>query len=342
MEIPASGSTEAGGTLTEASSGSTTESTDVGAVDEPETFAELLGYDLDDPDAAKARAAADRRRFEEMIARCMAEQGFEYVPAIRPARASGVAFDEEEFARERGFGITTWFGQEDSSRSDEDEWVDPNEAIIAAMSESEQDAYRDARYGSFDEQGVDPDTGEPIFDDTGGGCHDLAIDEVYGFQNEARETLGPALDEVFQRVLADPRFQEAERAWSVCMADRGYIYAGVMQMYEDIYEDFEQRLEEITGPDGGFVINPFKGLTEDETEALSEDEMDDLFEQAEAEALANIDQEALAALQQEERDLATADYECRQDLTEMTEELQREYEGRFIRENPDLLDELSR
>lgn len=341
MGSPVEGGSEDRRTINDASGGPTTETSDVEAEDELATFAELLGYDLDDPDAARARAAADHRRFEESVARCMAEQGFEYVPAIRPARTSGVALDEGEFARERGFGITTWYGQEDQSGPDEDEWVNPNEGIVAAMSESERDSYHDALYGSYDEQATDPGTGEQIFYESSGGCSDQANDEVYGFRDQVWETLGPAHDEVFQRVLADPRFQEAEQAWSACMADRGYAYDGVKQMAEHVNEDFERRLAEITGPADGF-INPFKELTEEETGALSEDERNDLIEQAEDEVLANMDQEALAALQQEERDLATANFECGQDLTERTEELQREYEGQFIRENPDLLDELSR
>ena len=336
-EVLEGGGAEEGETVTEATTGLAADTAGVEAVDEPETFAELLGYDTDDPDAAQASAAADHRRFEEMIARCMADQGFEYVPAIRPVGGSRPVLDEEEFARERGFGITTWYGQETMSESDEDEWVDPNTAIFVAMSESERYAYEDALWG-LDEQGTDPDTGEQIIDDSDGGCRGQAYDEVYGFPDEVWQSLGPARDEVFQRVLADPRYLEADRVWSECMADRGYTYAGVKQMSEGIYEDFESRLDEITSP-GGF-INPYKELTADEVAALSEDERNDLIEQAEAEAMANIDQEALSALQQEERDLAVANFECGQKLIEVTEELEREYEGRFIRENREMIDEL--
>ncbi len=336
-EVLEGGGAEAGETVTEATTGLAADTTGVEAVDEPETFAELLGYDTDDPDAAQVRAAADHRRFEEMVARCMADQGFEYVPAIRPVGGSRPVLDEEEFARERGFGITTWYGQETMSEPDEDEWVNPNEAVVAAMSESERYAYDDALYG-LGEQRTDPDTGEQIFDESDGGCRGQSYDEVYGFRDEVSRRLGPARDEVFQRVLADSRFLEADRVWSECMADRGYTYAGVMQMSEGIFEDFEGRLDEITSP-GGFV-NPFEELTADEVAALSEDERNDLIEQAEAEAMAKIDQEALAALQQEERDLAVATLECGQKLIEVTEELEREYEGRFIRENSELIDEL--
>ena len=60
---------------------------------EPETLAEYLGYDFNDPEAAAARAMEDERRIEEMIARCMAQEGFEYIPAVRPADSARFAFD---------------------------------------------------------------------------------------------------------------------------------------------------------------------------------------------------------------------------------------------------------
>ena len=82
--------------------------------EEPETLSDYLGYDFDDPEAAAARAMEDQRRVEESIARCMAQEGFEYIPAVRPASSSQFAFDQEEYAREQGFGITTWYGREDS------------------------------------------------------------------------------------------------------------------------------------------------------------------------------------------------------------------------------------
>ena len=46
------------------------------------------------------------------------------------------------------------------------------------------------------------------------------------------------------------------------------------------------------------------------------------------------------ALQQEERNLAVADYECAQDIRGVVEEIQQEYERRFISENRDLLEQL--
>ncbi|MDE0169772.1 MAG: hypothetical protein OXS29_09680 [bacterium] len=317
--------------------------------DEPETLGDYLGYDFDDPEAAAARAMEDQRRVEESIARCMAQEGFEYIPAVRPVSSSRFAFDQEEFAREQGFGITTWYGREDSFLSQEqDDWEDPNRAIVDSLSESERDAYDEVLHGTFDESAfgeVDPETGEPAFPDDpfGGGCQGQAYEEVYGAQEEMWEKLGPELEEMWQRVQADPRFKEADREWVECMADKGYSYDGIDSLYEDVYEDFQRRLDEITGGADPFT-DPFEGWTEEEIDAFfeerSEEEIEDFFAQVGRQETDEVDQDALAALQQEEIDLAVAAFECQEALMDAYEELQREYEGHFIRENRDILEEL--
>lgn len=335
------------GAATEAPTESTETEPDEG---EPETLADYLGYDFDDPEASAARAMEDERRVQELIAGCMAQEGFEYVPAVRPVTSSQVAFDQEEYAREQGFGITTWYGREERLLGQEqDDWEDPNRAIVESLTESEREAYYDVLHGPSDESAfagdLDPETGEPVFPDDpfGEGCQGQAYAEVYGVQMEIFEKLGPELEELWQRVLADPRFQEVDRQWAGCMADRGYSYDSLDQLYEEVFEDFQRRLDEIVGEDGGFS-DPFEGWTQEEIDAFfeerSEDEIDDFFAQAGRQGRDEIDQDALAALQQEERDLAVAAFECQEPLMDTYEELRREFEGRFVRENRDVLEEL--
>lgn len=348
-EAEEGGAAEAGGTVTEAPVESATETTEAGSQEEePKTLAEYLGYDFDDPDAAAAQAMENERRVQEMIARCMAQEGFEYIPAVRPISSSNFAFDQEEFAREQGFGITTWYGQEDPFGFEEDDWVDPNAAIVEALSESEREAYYEVLRGRFDEFGsgeVDPETGEPvpIEDPFGRGCQGQAYEEIYGAQTEVWEQLGPELEEMTQRVFADPRFQEANKGWAACMADHGYPYDSIEQLYVEVNEDFQRRLDEIIGTSGGFA-DPFEGWTQEEIDAFmaekSDEEISDFFEQARQQGMEDIDQDALAALQQEERDLAVAAFECQEALMDSLEELRQEYEGRFIRENRDVLEQL--
>lgn len=301
---------------------------------QPETLAEYLGFDLDDPDAMAAQANEMERRVQESIARCMAQEGFEYIPAIDPGSTAvftpGASFEQEEYARERGFGITTWYGREETNRAPEDGWVDPNNDIVGAMSESESGAYYEALYGYSTELSEGADES---------GCQGRAYGEVYGQLDRIFEELSPMLDEMYQRFLADPRYQDAAGEWSGCMSDRGYTYESPEAMFDDVYIDFGSRLDEITGSS-----DPFEGWTQEQRETFyeenSDEEIQDFFEQSRAEARAAVDQEKVAALQQEEIDLAVAHFECSESFQETVSELQQEYEAEFVGKNRSLLDQL--
>lgn len=310
--------------------------------DEPESLSDYLGFDIDDPDAAAVQFEESERRAQELIALCMAAEGFEYVP-VDPAGSGSVqaSFQDgsEEYAREYGFGITTWYGREESD-GQESGPADPNEAIRAAMSESEQGAYTEALYGppATDDEGAEAlDDPEQVF---GAGCQGEAYREVQGRLIRMFQLLGPALEDLTERMDADPRVAEASGGWSACMADRGYRYENQNELYELVFQDFSSRLDEIIGPDRGFV-NPFEGWTAEEVETFmaenSEQEIEDFTEQARSEARAGVDQEAVAALQQEERDLAVANVECGRELQDVYQEVWSEYEQGFIEENREQL-----
>ena len=318
---------------------------DEGVETEPETLEDFLGFSFDDPEANAAFAADMERRVQESIALCMAQEGFEYIPAVRPQDSGFFALDEEEYARERGFGITTWFAEEELFASGDEEWVDPNGEIVASLSESERNAYHEVLYGE-DPFGEPDGSGEveSLGDLWGSGCNGKAYEEVYGAMNRVFTELGPQMEELNQRVEADPRFREAEEMWAGCMADRGFPYDTREAMFEQVNEEFSRRLEEIVGTEGA-AFDPFSGTSEEEVEEFfaeerSEEEVADFFDQARQEAMAGIDQEALAALQQEERDIAVASFECAEELNDTVLEVFREYEADFVRENRDVLERL--
>lgn len=342
------GSAAGGAQAAAEAGGAPAETTAAAPEEQPETLGEYLGYEFDDPDAAAAQDEENRRRIEEKVARCMAGEGFEYVPAIRPVSSSNYeAYDGEQYAREEGFGITTWYGREISSSVEFDSWVDPNTAIVESMSDSERTAYYEALNGApteWAEAAEIESSGQPVVGDTyGGGCFGQAYREVYGKQDEIWAQISPKLEETRQRFEADPRYQQADEGWKGCMADRGHQYDSIEQMYDEIYVDFEARLDAIVGAGGGWG-DPFEGWTDEQIETFyiekSEEEVEAFFEQAQSEAQANIDQEALAALQQEERDLAVVSYQCSQEMRETIEELRQEYESRFIRDNREFLEQI--
>ena len=317
--------------------------------DEPESLADYLGPGLGfgaDPEEQQAYYARQEQRVQELIAECMVQEGFEYIPAVRPIPDGAFGdFASEEFARERGFGITTSFGDEGALFGLDDDWTDPNQAIVEALSDSEREAYYETLHQPPEPTGTEtnPDTGEEVevYDNGfGGGCSGQAFEEVYAFSDleDIYEQLD--LESMYERLEADPRVQAMTADWSQCMSSRGYDYEDPEAMYESVYTEFQARLEEITGQAGGFV-DPFLGLSEEEIEEFmadkSPEEMQDLFVQAQREAASLVDQDALAALQDEERDLAVANAECSAEMQQWIEELLREYEAELINDNRALL-----
>jgi hypothetical protein len=323
-------------------------STTTAAGTEPESIAAFFGFPTgDDPEAAQAFYQAQETRIQEMIRTCMAEQGFEYIPAVYPQPdIATMEFDQIEYARTQGFGITTWYGNEEQFSGPEVDWVDPNQALIEAMSESEMEAYYEALHGPPMERETSSD-GETLVTMSGSGfgsgCYGEASEEVYGNQNQVYEVMSAELEDMYARVQADPRIAEANSTWAGCMSERGFSYESTEQMYTEVYEDFQQRFDAIVGPNGGYV-DPMEGWTDAERETFftekSQEEIEAFFAAAQNEAEQDIDQEALAELQQEEKDLAVANAECSADMNDLYTELYKEYETQFITDHRARLEEI--
>jgi hypothetical protein len=345
-----------GGSGVDPTTGESTEESTSAESSDGETMADFFGYGTEDPEAAEAEYREQEARIQEAIRQCMAEAGFEYQPILPPDSAFmvGEEWDEEEYVRAQGFGITTWYGNEEEFAGVEEEWIDPNQEMLEAMSESEATAWNEALYGTQEENEalmeteVDPETGEEFQTMTGygPGCNGEAYEAEYGDMAGSEELwaeIQPAMDEMYQQVEADPRIVELNEEWAACMAEKGYEYESMTAMQEEVYTDFQERFDAIVGPNDGFA-DPFAGWTEEEINAFFEEktqeEVDAFFAAAEEEAQQNVDMEAIAALQQEEIDLAVADYECRGDYWETYQEVSEEYEVDFVAENRAVLEQI--
>ncbi len=310
------------------------------------SLAAFLGWDTsDDPAAAEAESRRQQMDIEESIRLCMAEQGFEYSPVL-PPEGSFATFDPDDEADRvatEGFGITTWYGNEEMNAGVE--WDDPNQDRVETMTPAEQDAYWAALHGDQSELDqeveIDPETGEEMYVSSGfgGGCQGGAYEEAYGDQEateELWEQLEPALEALNARMEADPRIVELNAEWAACMTEAGYTYESRNAMYDDIYESFQTRLDEIMGPDS----DPLAGMTEDELNAFFElpaDEQAAIYD----ERMADItDQPALQELQQEEIALAVADNACGEGFYDAYIEVSEEYEAELIAGNRDILEQI--
>jgi len=336
------------------------ETTEAGAeeVNGEESMADFFGYGAEDPEAAEVEYREQEARIQEAIRLCMVEVGFEYQPMLPPEGSFGFVddTDEEERVRTQGFGITTWYGNEETTATTAvgEEWVDPNQEMLDAMSDSEREAWYAALYGTEEEQmegsqtEVDPETGEEytVMEGHGAGCQGEAYEAEYGDQSASQELweeLNPAMEAMYEQVQADPRLIELDQEWSGCMAEAGFEYESPSAMGEAIYQDLQTRFDAIVGPNGGYA-DPMEGWTSEEIDAFfaekTQEEIEAFFKEAEQSSQDNVDMEALAALQQEEIDLAVADFECRGDYYEVYQEVAEDYEADFIADNREILEQI--
>src|SRR5690625_3916182 len=172
-----------------------------------------------------------QRRVEDLVAACMAEQGFDYTPALRSGSVS-VSFEDDDWGNEEwtaqyGYGVTTdpWADE----MPIEDEWTDPNEDYVMSMSESEQEAYYAALHGEpieIDEEDWEAEPQEYNWEDA--GCYGAAQHEVYEeegtayWDDPAFAEFFEAANTLYEDAMRDPRVAEVNAEWAECMADADF------------------------------------------------------------------------------------------------------------------------
>lgn len=275
------------------------------------------GADRFDP----AQFQREGRAHEEAIARCMAAEGFEYVPhvldlqwtvveggatpgpalaVLHPGGGQPPDLPPDEFAAQYGYGLSTREPQEEELAD-----VDPNAAIVDAMSVAERVAYYQALLGA--EQSLDGQ-GRPNAEMVGDpeSCWEQAATEVWG-DRDAMVTTDPVLaafaplleqiGAIEDRVAADPRMVAADEAWSACMADAGFPgYTDLNSPQTDVAE----RAREVMGS----AFDP---------------------------TLADPDE--LAELQRFEIAIAVADHACRAGYGETYQQVRYDIEAQFVEQH---------
>ncbi len=210
---------------------------------------------------------------ESMVAECMAEAGFEYVPVdVTAVLEVGIwmradpSMSREDFKTQWGYGIST--------RTDyparELGLGDQNIRIYESLSESEKVAYDRTLFGDDANATFAITLDDEDFTGTG-GCTKKAVDEVFPPEMLTSTFINPK-DVLIE---GDPRVIAAEEAWMDCMSEDGYEY----EDQDDIIEEYEERYDE-------------------------------LLDGRDPEELSGADLEALEELQAEEIAVALKDLEC--------------------------------
>ena len=213
-------------------------------------------------------------KVENIIGKCMARAGFEYVPvdvktvelAQQYVRADPDVSRHDYHAR-WGYGETTRF--DDPVRS---VGLGPqNRRIFNSLSAAAQDAYNRTLYGENPEMTFVWTFDEEDFSQTG-GCTRKGIAAAF----TKNQLLGTYVNPKDVLVESDPRIVEAVARWTECMRQAGY----------DGYEDQDEIMEELG------------------------DRLDELLNGADPTQLTGDRLRALKRLQQEEIDASMADLAC--------------------------------
>lgn len=224
---------------------------------------------------------------ENLVAECMVDAGFEYVPQDVSSSLTIVDTDDledqntEEWVTKNGYGMYS-DGETDEGDQDEeepvDEWVDPNADYVASLSESAQAAFNEALNGPdvwADMTDEEMETYVWTWED--GGCYGWASNEVYPDAtgtNAEFEPLFEAMNTMYEAQLNDPEIKKLQSEWSSCMADAGYpglatpddAQNAVMDKYNALWED----LGEPENPDDPDAVWP-EPSTEDRKAAKQND-----------------------------------------------------------------------
>ena len=183
---------------------------------------------------------------QALIAKCMTDAGFEYVPVdvktIEAAQArvrTDPGLTRRSFKEKWGLAVTTRF-----DNPVRDTGLGPNLKIWKSLPEADGEAYAHTLWGddptdpladfvfSFDEED---------FSSTG-GCTRQAVAQVF----TPAQLKGSYVNPKDVLVESDPRIIEAEDKWTKCMRAAGYDYEDDQ---DEIIEEYEKRLEDLVGDD---------------------------------------------------------------------------------------------
>jgi hypothetical protein len=182
-------------------------------------------------------------KVQGLIADCMAEAGFEYIPASvqqvalaqANVRKQGSNLAKKEYKEKWGYDVTTRY----ENKVKKIELGSRNLRYIEGLSEADKIAYERTLYGD------DPNsTFAFTFDEedfsTTGGCTRKAVEQVFTRQQLSANYEHPK-DVLIE---ADPRVVEANANWVACMQAHGYD--GYLDQ-DEIIEEFEERFDALVG-----------------------------------------------------------------------------------------------
>ena len=220
------------------------------------------------PEEQQAYWNEQQRKTEELVAKCMTEQGFEYFPnnpqVDTPIPVEGDTEnmwrpDDRDWVEKYGYGAINnpWQEQGDPTVEplpDPEATAppNPNDDYVNSLSEAEQQAYYEALYGKQ----VEPAPGEePTYDWRNQGCYGAAQHEVNGespWEMAENKAIIEAIQKFYEGLQNLPELAKLNGEWAACMTEAGFsgfrkqedaaqsIYDLQQKYYEDAYKGGEE------------------------------------------------------------------------------------------------------
>ena len=180
---------------------------------------------------------------QALIAKCMTEAGFEYVPvdvktveAAQQRVRTDPGYTRRTYKEKWGLAVTTRF--DDPVR---DIGLGPNLQIWKRLPKADQEAYSRTLWGDDPTADFVFTLDEEDFSSTG-GCTRKAVEQVF----TAEQLKGTYVNPKDVLVDSDPRIVAARRNWSKCMRSHGYDYR---EDQDEIIEEYGERLDELLDGD---------------------------------------------------------------------------------------------
>ncbi|HMR47776.1 MAG TPA: hypothetical protein PKE40_00595 [Arachnia sp.] len=297
----------------------------------PAPLDEYLGFLRLWRDTDKEQFAKDFADEQELIAPCMTEQGFEYIPVTFKGDAQpftetdpdAPAWYTLEFAQQFGYGIVDYPGRQLVPDGAEKEPPDENQAYVDSLSESDRRAYEKALHGDPENPAFADAWEQAELDPTAVGCAIWAgerLNSTKALRDPEFAELFQALDQAFATRENSPQLVALDREWSECMADRGYVFVDRDEPYDYLSN---QAFDELW---------PDRGGTGSGDDYRAYDPRN-----------ADVPQEDLDAFQAEEIKTAVTDYECAASIRfdERVTEIEHAVQQVFVDEHRAQLDALA-
>lgn len=239
---------------------------------------------------------------QEAIAACMKEQGFEYHLESDPVDDLSLnPADQLALAERRGYGIVGDYSTLDGTLQEE---LTPQDLYLSTLSEAAQAEYFEALSGDMWREVADAvaEDRDYDYDWRRAGCEGAAEHEAWGAaESEPEVSVPPEHQEVLALMSALPdqiegtdEWRDGLARWSSCMSDLGYSYETPDDAFDGILDEYVDLLSDVT---------PTEWVTLDEETIMAVEGSGGLPDRATYEALQVL-----------ERETATADVSCQQEV----------------------------